>query len=142
MNTVYLAALPLWMIILSVALLLSLAIEGGYRLGAWRHNRERNETERVLIGIRSRIPLVIWTLLLLLALLGVISVGYQAGLTETRRSPIMLALVLAFTIAMALIADLDRGCTLCKMPRRTLASKPAIPYRSSVVAGDTLKFPR
>jgi hypothetical protein len=108
MNTVYLAALPLWMIILSVALLLSLAIEGGYRLEAWRHNRERNETERVLIGIRSRIPLVIWTLLLL-ALLGVISVGYQAGLTETRRSPIMLALVLAFTIAMALIADLDRG---------------------------------
>lgn len=237
MNAIYLDALPLWVIILSVALLLSLAIEGGYRLGVWRHNRARNEkgepvgamvasvlgllalvlgftfslaasrfdarrigvlkeanaigttylraqmlpethrgevskllreyvdvrisgatpdevdaallksqaiqtqlwthatavaeqspdslpvslfvqslnevidlhSERVLIGIRSRIPLVIWTLLLLLALLGVMSVGYQAALTETRRSPIMLALVLAFTIVMALIADLDRG---------------------------------
>ena len=65
--------------------------------------------ERVLMGMRSRIPLVVWVMLMCLATLGVLSVGYQAALTETRRSPAMLGLVLAFASVMYLIADLDRG---------------------------------
>ena len=36
------------------------------------------------------------------------SVGYQCGITGARRSPEMLALVLAFAGVLSLIADLDR----------------------------------
>jgi hypothetical protein len=65
--------------------------------------------ERVLVGLRSRIPLVIWAGMFGLAMLGLIAVGYQCGLSGTRRSPAMTALVLAFALVLALIADLDRA---------------------------------
>lgn len=65
--------------------------------------------KRVLVGIRSRIPLVIWGFLIGLAGLGMAAVGYQAGLSTTRRSPAMSGLVLAFAGVLTLIADLDRG---------------------------------
>jgi hypothetical protein len=65
--------------------------------------------ERVLVGVRSRIPLVIWAGLFGLAMLGMASVGYQSGLCATRRSPAMPGLVLAFAIVLALISDLDRS---------------------------------
>lgn len=66
-------------------------------------------SKRILVGIRSRIPIVIWAGLIGLATLGMAAVGYQAGLSTTRRSPAMLGLVLAFAGVLALIADLDRG---------------------------------
>ena len=65
--------------------------------------------KRVLVGLRSRLPMSIWVGLFFLALLGMASVGYQAGLSATRRSPAMLGLVLAFAGVLFLIADLDRG---------------------------------
>jgi hypothetical protein len=65
--------------------------------------------KRVLVGLRSRLPLVIWIGLFGLAMLGMAAVGYQAALSATRRSPVMLALVLAFAVVLQLIADLDRG---------------------------------
>lgn len=65
--------------------------------------------KRVLVGLRSRIPLVIWFGLFGLSMLGMAAVGYQAALWETRRSPAMLAFVLAFSVVLLLIADLDRG---------------------------------
>jgi hypothetical protein len=65
--------------------------------------------KRVFIGIRSRVPLVIWVGLFGLAMLGMAAVGYQAALSATRRSPAMLALVLTFSVVLLLIADLDRG---------------------------------
>jgi hypothetical protein len=64
---------------------------------------------RVLVGIRSRIPVVIWIGLIGLAMLGMAAVGYQAALAATRRSPAMLGLVAAFSVVLLLIADLDRG---------------------------------
>jgi hypothetical protein len=65
--------------------------------------------KRVFVGLRSRIPVVIWLGVIGLACLGSGSVGYQAGLSATRRSPVMLGLVLAFSVVLLLIADLDRG---------------------------------
>jgi hypothetical protein len=65
--------------------------------------------KRILVGIRSRIPLVIWVCLFGLAMLSMTSVGYQCGLSATRRSPAMPGLVLAFAVVLSLIADLDRG---------------------------------
>jgi hypothetical protein len=64
---------------------------------------------RVFVGMHSRIPLVIWIGLFGLAMLGMAAVGYQCALSATRRSPAMLALILAFSVVLLLIADLDRG---------------------------------
>jgi hypothetical protein len=63
---------------------------------------------RLYASLRSRIPLVIWGALLFLSLLAFLGVGYQCGLSATRRSPAMLGFVLAFSVALYLIADLDR----------------------------------
>jgi len=65
--------------------------------------------KRVMVGMRSRIPLVLWVGLFGLSMLGMAAVGYQAALSATRRSPAMLCLVLAFSVVLLLIADLDRG---------------------------------
>jgi hypothetical protein len=62
-----------------------------------------------LIAVRSRIPLVLWAALCFLSTLGMAAVGYQSALAATRRSPAMLALVLAFSTVLYLIADLDRS---------------------------------
>lgn len=64
---------------------------------------------RKQVGLRSRIPTVIWVTLFLLGALGMASVGYQSGISATRRSPAMLGLILAFTCVLYLIADLDRS---------------------------------
>lgn len=66
-------------------------------------------SERVQAGTRNRIPGVIWIGLVGLSMLGMWSVGYQAGLSMTRRSPAMLALLIGFVFVTYLIADLDRG---------------------------------
>ena len=58
--------------------------------------------------MRSRIPIVIWIGVYGLALLGMAAVGYQSGLAVTKRSPVMLGLVMAFAVVLLLIADLDR----------------------------------
>jgi hypothetical protein len=65
--------------------------------------------KRVMVGTRSRIPLVIWVGLFGLALVGMAAVGYMGGISKTRRSPAMFALVLSFSAVLYLIADLDRG---------------------------------
>ena len=66
-------------------------------------------SKRLLVGLRSRIPLTIWIGLLSLALIGIGAMGYQAGLSAMRRSPVMFALVIAFAGVMFLIVDLDRS---------------------------------
>lgn len=65
--------------------------------------------ERIHVAIRSRIPFVIWGSLFVITLIGMSAVGYQAGLSQTRRSPATLALVVAFAVVLMLILDLDRS---------------------------------
>lgn len=67
------------------------------------------QAKRVLVGLHSRVPAVLWAGLLGLSMLGMAAVGYQCGLAAMRRSPAMVALVLAFTVVLYLIVDLDRG---------------------------------
>ena len=50
---------------------------------------------------------MIWALLIGLTVVSMAAVGYQAALGNARRSPAMLALVLAFASVLFLIADLD-----------------------------------
>jgi hypothetical protein len=63
---------------------------------------------RLHSAVMNRIPLTIWITLYLMAVLAMIIMGYQAGLTN-RRSPIAtVTLAVAFAAVIILIADLDR----------------------------------
>jgi hypothetical protein len=63
---------------------------------------------RVHSAIMNRIPFTIWMTLYLMAILSMIIMGYQAGLTD-RRSPVAtITLAIAFSAVIILITDLDR----------------------------------
>jgi len=63
---------------------------------------------RVMAGLRSRIPGVIWIVLYVLAVLAMEMIGYHAGLANSRRSIAAVALIIGFSLVLFLIADLDR----------------------------------
>ena len=63
---------------------------------------------RVMAGVRSRVPAVIWIVLYGLLILAMMIMGFHSGLTFSRRSIAVIALVLGFSSVMFLIADLDR----------------------------------
>ncbi len=63
---------------------------------------------RVHSAVMNRIPFTIWITLYLMAVLSMIIMGYQAGLTD-RRSPVAtITLAFAFSAVIILITDLDR----------------------------------
>lgn len=64
--------------------------------------------KRVMVGVRSRVPDVIWVVLCVLAILAMVMLGYHSGLVHSRRSIAVIALVLGFSSVLYLIADLDR----------------------------------
>jgi hypothetical protein len=64
--------------------------------------------ERLALGPRTRLPASIWLTLYFVAVLGMSVIGYHAGLAGSCRSPAILALVLAFSSVLTLIADIDR----------------------------------
>ena len=64
--------------------------------------------ERVMAGLRSRVPGIIWIVLYVLAILAMVMMGYHSGLAHSRRSIAVIALVLGFSAVLYLIADLDR----------------------------------
>ncbi len=66
------------------------------------------QTLRVQAALVNRIPVIIWLTLYFTALMSMVVVGYQAGLTEKRSPVATFSLVLAFSAVMALIMDLDR----------------------------------
>jgi hypothetical protein len=65
-------------------------------------------SKRVTAGIRNRIPGSIWVALYFVAVLALVAMGYHTGLTGTRSLVSNLAIVLAFSAVIVLIADLDR----------------------------------
>ena len=64
--------------------------------------------KRVMAGLRSRVPGVIWVVLYVLAVLAMVMMGYHSGLVHSRRSIAVIVLVLGFSSVLYLIADLDR----------------------------------
>jgi hypothetical protein len=64
--------------------------------------------KRVMVGLRSRVPGIIWIGLYFLAMLGMTALGYQCGLSGKRRSAAMFIVVSAFSVVLVLIVDLDR----------------------------------
>jgi len=65
-------------------------------------------TTRILLGIRSRIPGVIWLVLYGITVLAMAEMGFQSGLAGTRRPLSIPAVVISFAAVIWLIADLDR----------------------------------
>lgn len=63
---------------------------------------------RIAVGAQERIPLGIWCVLAGLTVLGMMSMGYHAGIAGSNRSMSMLILALAFAMVIAMIASLDR----------------------------------
>jgi hypothetical protein len=63
---------------------------------------------RVAIGIQARVPREIWLALYGITILGMMSVGYQTGIAESKRSRAGTILALSFALVFALIAALDR----------------------------------
>lgn len=63
---------------------------------------------RVHSAVMNRIPLTIWITLYLMAVLAMIILGYQAGLTGRRSPMATITLALAFSSVIILISDLDR----------------------------------
>ena len=66
------------------------------------------DAKRVTLGMRNRIPIIIWGALYFTAILAMAGVGYHAGLTGTSRTFATLALAFTFSGILWLVADLDR----------------------------------
>jgi fumarate reductase subunit C len=64
--------------------------------------------ERIMVREQSRIPDTYWAVLYVVALLSMSAVGYHGGVAGTNRSPAMLAVAIAFSAVIMVIADLDR----------------------------------
>lgn len=64
--------------------------------------------KRLLLGVRNRIPGVIWAALYFVTIISMGAMGYHDGLTSKRRSPAVFALILCFAAVTILIVDLDR----------------------------------
>ena len=63
---------------------------------------------RVMAGLRSRIPGVIWGALFFVSTITMATMGYHEGLAGNRRSLASLALVVTFSAVLMLTVDLDR----------------------------------
>lgn len=65
-------------------------------------------TKRINVGIRFRIPFIVWAMLYVVTFLSIGSLGYQFGLVHTRYIGITVLLILTFSSVILLIWDLDR----------------------------------
>jgi hypothetical protein len=65
-------------------------------------------SKRVTVGLRSRIPASIWIGMYGISVLALLSLGYHSGLAGTSRSAAILAVAIALSTVVWLIADLDR----------------------------------
>jgi hypothetical protein len=63
---------------------------------------------RLQAALFNRISPIIWVTLLLMAMLSMLVMGYQAGLTGTRSTLATLTLAILFSVVMTIITDLDR----------------------------------
>src|SRR5262249_21287834 len=64
--------------------------------------------QRVMQGLRNRIPSVIWLGLFAVAVISLGAMGYHAGLVRTSRSLAVVAVGLTFSVVIGLVADLDK----------------------------------
>ena len=66
------------------------------------------QQERVMVRERSRIPGAYWFVLYVIAILSLVAVGYHGGVARTDRSPMTVAVAIAFSAVIMVIVDVDR----------------------------------
>lgn len=64
--------------------------------------------QRIAVGLQTRIPSGVWAALFGLSVLGMIGIGYQSGITGSKRSGASLILAISFALVTTLIAALDQ----------------------------------
>ena len=84
---------------------------------------------RLAIGVRMRIPIGIWVVLYSLTILGMISMGYHAGIVESKRSSAALILAMAFAMVISLIAALDRPWGISAVTQQPMTDLQALMSR-------------
>jgi hypothetical protein len=82
MHRELLDAVPLWLLFLGVCALASLALEGGYRFGRWRHARASDEKE-------APVGAMVGSILGLLAFLLAFTFGLAASRFDARRQTVL-----------------------------------------------------
>jgi hypothetical protein len=75
---------------------------------------------RVEVGLQARIPVSIWIALFSLTALGMLSVGYHAGIAGSKRSKATLILATSFGLVIAIIASMDRPNGFIQATQRPL----------------------
>ena len=65
-------------------------------------------SKRVAVAVRNRIPITIWIALYCLTIIAMTIMGYRTGLAERRSVVATLNVALAFSVVIAITADLDR----------------------------------
>ena len=63
---------------------------------------------RKAVGLQARVPESIWFALSALMILGMMAVGYQTGVSGSRRSRARVMLAFSFALVIVLIVELDR----------------------------------
>lgn len=96
----------LWEVAESVGTLFPESIVVGLFIQSLNETIDIHST-RVFVGLRSRLPGILWATLYLLTVLAMAGVGYFIGLTKSCRSLALIVLALAFAAMFALVADLD-----------------------------------
>ncbi len=62
---------------------------------------------RIAIAVQARMPTELWYVLYALIGLGMIAVGYQTAIADSRRTWVMVIMALSFSIVLVMIAALD-----------------------------------
>ncbi len=75
------------------------------RLGEQSHRSERNAAD---VARPEPYPHLLLVALYLLAVLSLASMGYHGGVAGTNRSPVTIAVAIAFSVVIMMIADFDR----------------------------------
>ena len=85
---------------------------------------------RIAVGAQTRLPPIVWLSLLGLAVLGMGSVGYHAGIEDSQRSKLSIALAAGFALVILMIAALDRPHGFVRVTQQ-----PLIDLRAWIAAG-------
>jgi len=96
------------------------------------------QAKRVSYGTHGKIPASIWIVLYWLAIQGMAAMGYHAGLVGVRGFFVYPILILAFSLVLVLIYDLDRP----KQRLFKVSQQAMIDLRHRMVEPATVTNPR
>ena len=85
------------------------------------------------VGLNSRVPTAIWLSLLSLLILGMLALGYQCAIADSRRPRVTPSLAAAFALIVVLIASLDNpGNAMIPIPQDALTNVLSVMKAQSI----------